>query len=125
MFTGSERCISTTLWRSKRRLQARRNKRLGRIADSLRLMTRAFKCFFSTNGKFEPVPFYSSRTASPGEGPRLFHCDRAALSLTVSAIGPRRPFSALSACLRRTRPCATTPDGQAFSYPSRRSAQAF
>ena len=41
-------------------------------------------------------------------GRRAVHlgCDRAALSLTVSAIGPRRPFSAMSACLRRTRPCA-------------------
>src|SRR6266849_246388 len=57
MFIGSERCISTTLRRSKRRLQARRDKRLGRIADFLRLMTRAFKCSFSTTGKFEPIPF--------------------------------------------------------------------
>jgi hypothetical protein len=56
MFTGSERCISTTLWRSKRRLQARRNKRLGRIADSLRLMTRAFKCFFRQTGSLNPSP---------------------------------------------------------------------
>src|SRR5258706_15725768 len=57
MFIGSERCISTTLRRSKRRLQARRDKRLGRIADFLRLMTRAFKCSFSTTGLFEPIPF--------------------------------------------------------------------
>src|SRR5258705_6995836 len=57
MFIGSERCISTTLRRSKRRLQARRDKRLGRIADFLRLMTRAFKCSFSTTGMFEPIPF--------------------------------------------------------------------
>jgi hypothetical protein len=34
-------------------LQAPRDKRLGRIADFLRLMTRAFKCSFSTAGKFE------------------------------------------------------------------------
>src|SRR5260370_42689651 len=57
MFIGSERCITTALRRSKRRLQARRDKRLGRIADFLRLMTRAFKCSFSTTGKFEPIPF--------------------------------------------------------------------
>src|SRR5216684_7389965 len=63
MFIGSERCISTTLRRSKRRLQARRDKRLGRIADFLRLMTRAFKCSFSTTGKFEPIPLCSSRRA--------------------------------------------------------------
>src|ERR1700730_2162403 len=51
MFIGSERCISTTLLRSKRRLQARRDKPLGRIADCLRLMTRGFKCSFSTTGQ--------------------------------------------------------------------------
>src|ERR1700688_1289924 len=56
MFIGSERCISTTLRRSKRRLQAWRDKRLGRIAGFLRRMTRAFKCSFSTTGKFEPIP---------------------------------------------------------------------
>src|ERR1700730_4683956 len=61
MFIGSERCISTTLRRSKRRLQAWRDKRLGRIADFLRLMSRAFKCSFSTTGKFEPIK-------SDGEG---------------------------------------------------------
>jgi pimeloyl-ACP methyl ester carboxylesterase len=56
MFIGSERCILTTLRRSKGGLQARRDKRLGRIADFLRLMTRPFKCSFSTIGKFEPSP---------------------------------------------------------------------
>src|SRR5271156_1371053 len=63
MFIGSGRCISTTLRRSKRRLQARRDERLGRIADYLLLMTRACKCSFSTTGKFEPVPLCSSRRA--------------------------------------------------------------
>src|SRR5258705_1751240 len=57
MFIGSERCSSTPLRGSKRRLQARRDKRLGRIAALLRLMARAFKCSFSTTGKFEPIPF--------------------------------------------------------------------
>src|SRR4030088_599334 len=66
MFIGSQRCISTTLRRSKRRLQARRDKRLGRIADFLRLMTRAFKCSFLTPGKFEPTPLCSSRLARGG-----------------------------------------------------------
>src|SRR5580692_9210595 len=61
MVIGSERCISTTLRRSKRRLQARRDKRLGQIADFLHLMTRAFKCSFSTTGKFEPIPFVRLR----------------------------------------------------------------
>jgi hypothetical protein len=56
MFIGSERCISTTLRQSKRRLPARRDKWPGRIADFLRLMTRASKCSFSTIGKFEPIP---------------------------------------------------------------------
>src|SRR5260370_36759742 len=68
MFIGSERCISTTLRRSKRRLQARRDKRLGRIADFLRLMTRAFKCSFSTTGNFEPIPLCSSRRARGQNG---------------------------------------------------------
>ena len=63
MFIGSERCISTTLRRSRRRLQARKDRRLGRIADFLRLMTRAFKCSFSTTGKFEPITLCSSRRA--------------------------------------------------------------
>ena len=36
---------------------------LGRIAAILRLMTRAFKCSFSTTGKFEPIPLCSSRRA--------------------------------------------------------------
>src|SRR5258708_17243963 len=71
MFIGSERCISTTLRRSKRRLQARRDKRLGRIADSLRLMTRAFKCSFSTTGKFEPIPLCSSRRARAQNGGKM------------------------------------------------------
>src|ERR1700687_2979716 len=57
MFIGSERCISTTLRRSKKRLQARRDKRLGRMADFLGLMTRAFKCSFFTTGEFETIPF--------------------------------------------------------------------
>src|SRR5260221_14387658 len=70
MFIGSERCMSTTLRRSKRRLQARRDKRLGRIADFLRLMTRAFKCSFSTIGKFEPIPLCSSRRARGRKGGR-------------------------------------------------------
>src|ERR1700730_2216924 len=70
MFIGSERCISTTLRRSKRRLQARRDKRLGRIADFLRLMTRAFKCSFSTTGKFELIPLCSSRRARGRNGGR-------------------------------------------------------
>jgi alpha-beta hydrolase superfamily lysophospholipase len=64
MFIGSERCISTTLRRSKRRLQARRDKRLGRIADFLRLMTRVFKCSFSTTGKFEAIPLKSHEESS-------------------------------------------------------------
>src|SRR6266851_1795263 len=73
MFIGSERCISTTLRRSKRRLQARRDKRLGRIADFLRLMTRAFKCSFSTTGKLEPIALCSSRRArgQNGAGPLM------------------------------------------------------
>src|ERR1700733_4916170 len=56
MFIESERFISTTSRRSKMRLQARRGKRLGRIAGFLRLMLRAFKCSFSTTGKCEPQP---------------------------------------------------------------------
>src|SRR5258707_13490923 len=71
MFIGSERCISTTLRRSKRRLQARRDKRLGRIADVLRLMTRAFKCSFSTTGNFEPIPLCSSRRAGGQSGGKM------------------------------------------------------
>jgi conserved hypothetical protein len=55
-FIGSERCISTTLRRSKRRLPAWRDKLPGRIADFLRRMTRAFRCSFSTTGTFEPAP---------------------------------------------------------------------
>jgi len=39
------------------------DKRLGRIVDFLRLTTRAFKCSFSTTGKFEPIPLCSSRRA--------------------------------------------------------------
>src|SRR5258708_14801523 len=70
MFIGSDRCISTTLRRSKRRLQAGRGKRLGRIADFLRLMTRAFKCSFSTTGNFEPIPLCSSRRARAQNGGR-------------------------------------------------------
>ena len=68
MFTGSERCISTTLRRSKRRLQAWRDKRLGPIADFSRRMTRAFKCSFSTTGKFEPIPLCPSRRARGRNG---------------------------------------------------------
>jgi hypothetical protein len=58
------------LRRSKRRLQARRDKRLGRIADFLRLMTRAFKCSFSTTGKFERIPLVrlAPLFVSAGEG---------------------------------------------------------
>src|ERR1700685_3410323 len=52
----------------KRRLQARRDKRLGRIADFLRLMTRVFRCSFSTTGKFEPIPLCSSRRAKGQNG---------------------------------------------------------
>ena len=63
MLIGSEHCISTTLRRSKKRLQARRVKRLVRIAALLHLMTRTFKCFFSTTGKCEPIPLCSSRRA--------------------------------------------------------------
>jgi hypothetical protein len=70
MFIGSERCISTTLRRSKRRLQARKDKRLGRIAGFSRLMTRAFKCSFSTTGKFEPIPLCSSLGAKGQNGGR-------------------------------------------------------
>src|SRR5438067_145245 len=70
MFIGSERCISTTLRQSKRRLRARRDERLGRIADFLRLMNRAFKCSFSTTGKFEPIPLCSSRRARRRNGGR-------------------------------------------------------
>src|ERR1700733_2551697 len=60
MFIELERCISTTLRRSKTRLQARRDKRPGRIADFLRQMTRAFKCSFLTTEKFETSPLCSS-----------------------------------------------------------------
>src|SRR5260221_13749937 len=49
--------MSTTLRRSKGRLQARRDRRLGRIADFLRPMTRASKCSCSTTGTFDPSPF--------------------------------------------------------------------
>jgi len=41
---------------------------LGRIAAILRLMTRAFKCSFSTTGKFEPIPLCSSRRARGQNG---------------------------------------------------------
>ena len=61
MSIGSERSISTALRRSKRRLQARRERRLGRIAGFLHRTTRAFKCSFSTAGKFEPVQVCSSQ----------------------------------------------------------------
>src|SRR5258708_36282570 len=71
MFIGSERCISTTLRRSKRRLQARRDKRLGRIAEFSRLMTRAFKCSFSTTGNFEPIPLCSSRRERVQNGGKM------------------------------------------------------
>jgi len=55
MYIGSGRCISTTLLRSKKHLQVRRERRPVQTAEFLRLMIRAFKCSCSTAEKFEPI----------------------------------------------------------------------
>ncbi len=39
--------------------------------DFLRLMTRAFKCSFSTTGNFEPIPLCSSRRARAQNGGKM------------------------------------------------------
>jgi Lysophospholipase len=73
MFIGSERCISTTLLAIEKAFASAEGQRLGRIADFLRLMTRAFKCSFSTTGKFEPIPplFVSAGEGAKGGRPLI------------------------------------------------------
>ncbi len=68
MFIGSERCISTTLRRSKRRLQAQRDKRPARTAAILRPTTSGVQIrLFDNREVLNPSPFLFGSVSRGGK----------------------------------------------------------